>query len=92
MRCRPSAKRIAILWNPVYPAAEANHQRTEAAATRLGLNPRSWTARNRAELQRAVAQIGSAKMDSIYVTADLVLGFERQRVVDFASQHRLAGL
>lgn len=88
----PQLKRIAIVWNPVYPGAEPNHQRTEAAASRLGMNPRSWKAGNAIELGQALSEIAGAKVDAIYVVADPVLGFERQRIVDFAAQHRLAGM
>lgn len=88
-RIAPRARRLAVIWNPGQPAADTIIARAEAAANQLGFVPQLWRARSRAELETAFTEIAAAKPDALYVVADPVLGFERQRIVEFAAAQRL---
>ena len=88
----PRAKRIAVIWNPTQPYVEAIYKSTEEAAGRLGMTLLASKARNRAELEQAFVEVASAKADALFVIADPVLGFERARIVEFASSNRLSGI
>ena len=88
----PKARRVAIIWNPAAADARMGHNDTEAAASKLGMKAEWYEARNRAELEQALASIPTAKADALLVVADPVLGFERKRIVEFAKQHRLPGV
>ncbi len=88
----PSAKRIAIVWNPAQLYVEGIVRGVEEAARRLDMTVIHWKARNRQELELAFAEIAAAKADALFVVADPVLGFERDRIVNFANKNRLPGI
>jgi putative ABC transport system substrate-binding protein len=88
----PRAKRVAIVWNPSPPYAEGIVQGLETAARRLDVTLLSWKARDRQELERAFSEIAAARPDALLVVADAVLGFERDRIVNFASTNHLPGI
>lgn len=88
----PRAKRIAVIWNPSQPYVEGIVQSVEAAARRLDMTLLLWKARNPQELERAFSEIVEAKPEALYVVADPVLGFDRDRIVNFASKNHLPGI
>ena len=88
----PSATRIGVIWNPASPTMAGVMLDVRAAANRLNLTLETREARNRAELDFALDALASAKIDAMVVIADVVLGWDRQRIVDFANQHRLPGI
>jgi putative tryptophan/tyrosine transport system substrate-binding protein len=88
----PRAKRIAIVWNPAQPYVDDIVQSVEGAARRLDITLLQWKARNRQELELAFAEIAEAKADALCVIADPVLGFERDRIVNFATKNHLPGI
>ncbi len=88
----PRAKRIAVVWNPAQPYVEDIVRGVEEAARRLDMTLIQWKARNRQELELAFAEIAEAKADALFVVADPVLGFERDRIVNFATRNHLPGI
>jgi len=88
----PRAKRIAIVWNPAQLYVEDVVKTVEGAARGLDLTLIQWKARNRQELELAFAEIADAKADALFVVADPVLGFERDRIVNFANKNHLPGI
>jgi putative ABC transport system substrate-binding protein len=88
----PRAKRIAVIWNPTQPSVEGIYRSVEEAATRLGMTLLPWKARNPAELEHAFVAIANAKADALFIVGDPILGFERVRIVEFASKNRLPGI
>lgn len=88
----PSAKRVAMVWNPAAPDRENIIRDVEQAGSRLGLTLLSFKARSKAELEAAFPEIAAARADALFVTADPVLGFERQAIAEFAGRQRLPGI
>ena len=88
----PRAKRLAMISNPDRPSAEANVRIVVEAAKGLGFEVQQWEVRDAAELTRALPQIAEAKVDALFIGADPVLGFERERIVAFARANRLPGV
>jgi putative ABC transport system substrate-binding protein len=88
-RLVPRARRLAVMWNPAQPSADAIVARAEAAAKQIGFVPQLWKVRDRAELEAAFAGIAAAKPEALYVIADPVIGFERARIVEFSTAQRL---
>jgi len=88
----PRAKRIAGIWNPAQPFGEHAFRNTEEAAGRLGMTLQWWKVRNAAELEQAFGEIANARADALFVVSDPLLGYERARIVEFASKHRLPAI
>ena len=88
----PRAKRVAVVWNPSQVSIEPIVQAVEVAAKRLDFTVVPWKARNPGELDAAFAEIAKAKVDALFVIADPVLGFERERIVAFAKQSHLPAI
>ena len=88
----PRAKRIAVIWNPSQVSIEPIVQAVEAAATQLDFTLVQWRARNPSELDVAFGEIAKAKVDALFVIADPVLGFERERIVVFARKNQLPAI
>jgi putative ABC transport system substrate-binding protein len=88
----PGAKRIALIWNPASPASAKPRQEAQDAALRLGLSVQWFEARNPPELQAVLATIPAQRVDAVMLLADPVLGFEREKILAFAAQHRLPAM
>jgi len=85
----PEAKHIALIWNPATPASAKSKLEAQATALRLGLSVQWYEARNPGELQGVLATLPVQGLDGMMLLADPVLGFERPRILAFATQHRL---
>ena len=88
----PRAKRVAVVWNPSQVSIEPIVQAVEVAAKQLDFTVVPWKARNPGELDAAFAEIQKVNVDALFVIADPVLGFERERIVAFAKQNRLPAI
>jgi putative ABC transport system substrate-binding protein len=88
----PGVRRVAIIWNPAAADSQVGRGDAAAAASKLGMTPVWYEARNRNELEQALASARAGKLDALLVVADPVLGFERKLVVEFARQNRLPGV
>jgi putative ABC transport system substrate-binding protein len=88
----PKATRIGVIWNPAQRFSVGTLRTMESAAAKMGLSVESWQARDGRELDLALAAVAAAKVDALVVLADPVLGFERARIVDFATQKQIPGI
>lgn len=92
LRIVPRAKRVAVIWNPTQPFADANFKELEAAAKKLGLTLLAWKVRSREELEVAFPKIATVKADALFILSDPLLGYERSRIVAFAKASRLPAI
>jgi len=88
----PGVSRVAVIWNPGNPSTAESLDEIRSSARALNLALSFFAARNARELDSALSKVLSAHVDSIYVVGDPVLGYERQRIVDFARTNRLPGI
>lgn len=92
LRIVPRAKRVAVIWNPTHPFAEAYFKDLEVAGKKLGLTLLAWKVRSREELEVAFPKIATAKTDALFILSDPMLGYERARIVTFAKASRLPAI
>ena len=85
----PKASRVALLWNPLPPAAETYKKIVESAARKLGLSLHAVEVRGRDEFERTFAAIVQERADGVVVLPDPVLFTARAQVVLLATKHRL---
>ena len=88
----PKARRIALVWNPSRPTSDRTLKVFTDTAHKMGFAVLVHGARNAAELDAALKDISTAQVDALAVLPDPVLGFERQRIVEFALKQRLPGV
>jgi len=88
----PRAKRVAVVWNPSQVSIEPIVEAVEVAAKRLDFTVVPWKARHPGELEATFAEIAKARVDALFIVADPVLGFERERIVAFARQNHLPAI
>jgi putative tryptophan/tyrosine transport system substrate-binding protein len=85
----PGTSRVAYLWNPVPPGAEAYRKVVESAATRLGVRLQPTQVRGRDDLERAFKDMVREHADAALVAQDPVLLSARSHVVLQAARYRL---
>ncbi len=88
----PKVRRVAIILNPSAVAAKDIARDVAVAAKRLNIDLVESQARNAAELDSAFSMIAKSKVDAMVVVSDPVLGFERKRIVEFATEQELPGI
>jgi putative tryptophan/tyrosine transport system substrate-binding protein len=85
----PRASRVAVLWNPSFPAKVAELKDTEAAAKALGLGLRSIEVPIPAELDAAFASILRERPDALITFAESMTISHRDKIGNFALANRL---
>ena len=85
----PQAKRVALLWNPVPPAAATYRKAAESAARRLGIALQVVEVRARDELEPAFDAMARDRADGVWVLPDPLAFSARRQVVALAAKHRL---
>jgi putative ABC transport system substrate-binding protein len=88
----PGASRVAVLWNPTNPAAEAVWRELQRAAPGLGVLLHAVAVQQPEEFDSAFAAIRAAQVDALHVLQDHLLFSHRTRIVDFAAQMRLPAI
>ena len=88
----PKVKRVGMIWNPTGVGMQDYIKDVELAAKRLNLDLVDLRARTVAELDQALADVAKARVDALFVVSDPVLGFERKRIIDFATAQKLPGI
>lgn len=88
----PSARSIAILFNPSNPGAAAQLEEAKATAKVLGLDLRVLEARTESEIDRAFEALGATSVDAMAVTVDSFLISQRARIVAGAAAHKLPAM
>jgi putative tryptophan/tyrosine transport system substrate-binding protein len=85
----PSASRVALLVNPLAPAAQTYRTAVESAAGKLGVSLLIVDARGRSEFEDAFATMARGRADALVVLPDPVFFTARVQIVELAKKHRL---
>jgi putative tryptophan/tyrosine transport system substrate-binding protein len=85
----PRLSRLAVLWNPNSHGGGLGLREIQRAAQALGLTIHSAEARTVAELDAVLAAITNQRADGMLVITDPLTFGQRQRVIDFATRHRI---
>jgi putative ABC transport system substrate-binding protein len=88
----PNISHIAVLWNSSSPLQVVAEKQTRAAAKVLGMKMLSLGVRTREEIEDAFAVILRERPEGLLVLADRLFLHHRQRIMDFAAEHRLPGV
>ena len=88
----PGMSHIAVFWNSASPLQVVGERRTQAAAKVVHIKVLSLGVRNDEGLEKAFAEIVRERPGALLVLADRLFLHHRQRIMDFAAQHRLPGV
>ena len=88
----PKLSHIAVLWNAASPIQVIEERETRAAAQVLGMKMLSLGVRTREEIEDAFAVIVRERPGALLVLADRLFLYHRERIMDFATKHRLPGV
>ena len=88
----PSLREVAILVNPIYPRVRQVLAQMEAAGPKLGLRVRILEVREPPEVDRALAELGRARPDGLFVMASPLTSASMDKIVEFVTAHRLPGI
>jgi putative ABC transport system substrate-binding protein len=85
----PGLRQVAVIGNPEHPGDELERAASHQTGQRLGLDVSFNATRSQAELEQALARIAGSRVQALSVFADGFALQHRQRLADFAVQHRL---
>jgi putative ABC transport system substrate-binding protein len=85
----PTAKRVAVLVNPTYPATETTLRDVPPAARVLRLQIDVHNASTSAEIDAAFASFARDRPDALFVAGDPFFSIRRIQLVNMASRHGL---
>jgi len=85
----PRVVRVAFLWSPASPGAQANLNDTQAAAQALKLQLRPIEVRGDKDVQGALEAALKQRAQAISTAPDPVVNNGRGQIVGFATKHRL---
>lgn len=88
----PSAKRIAVLYNPSEPPTKTELEETQAAAKKLDVTLQPLVARNGDALGPLFTDAMAGGCDALITFAHGFAFFHRRRIADLAAQHRLPAM
>jgi putative ABC transport system substrate-binding protein len=88
----PNVRRVALLWDAGHVGMADRVRESEAAALRLGVTLHVEWVKDPAHLDRAFATLAQARPDAFLTTVEPFTEGHRQRIVDFAAQHRLPAI
>jgi putative ABC transport system substrate-binding protein len=88
----PNLSRVAFLWNPANPDQRASFNEVQAGARALGVTLHSVEARNREDLEQALAAMKQSRPSALLMTADSVHQRYIGRIVAFTSETRLPAM
>ena len=88
----PGLRRIAMLWNKGDPAMTLRYSASASVAEKLGVSVQPLGVREPDDFEEAFAVMEREMPDAILMVADTLTLLNRQRVYDFARQHRLAAI
>ena len=88
----PQLSRVALLWDAGHVGMADRVRETETAARQLGVTLRVEWVQDPAGLDRAFAALAQARPDAFLTTVEPFTVRHRQRIVDFAAQHRLPAM
>jgi putative ABC transport system substrate-binding protein len=85
----PNARRVALLVNPTYQAAESYSRKLEAAARTTGQQILLFKVANRDGFEAAFSKIAQQQANAIIVQAEPFFDSQRDQLVKLAARHRL---
>lgn len=85
----PRLKRVAVIADPGHAGETDERARTIAAAERLGIRVDYKPVTNPAELQAALDSLPGSGIEALVAFPDSITFGPRQRIADFAIQHKL---
>lgn len=88
----PDVSHVAVLWNASSPLQVVAEKQTRAAADALGMKMLSLGVRSKEEIEEALGVILKQRPQALLVLADRLFLHHRQRIMDFALEHRLPGV
>ncbi len=88
----PTAKRVAVLYNPAEPPTVREMRETEAAAQTLGVTLQPVEARSTDALDQAFASAAQEHADALITFAHGFAFLHRRRIADLAVQNRLPAM
>jgi len=88
----PHARRVAIIFNPMYPGVGAYGKESAMAETALGVTLQLVEVRQPSDVETAFLHLLHDRPDALYVAGDPVVMIRRQEILDFAARHRLPAI
>jgi putative tryptophan/tyrosine transport system substrate-binding protein len=85
----PRLSHVAVFLNPINPFHAVSMRQAHVAAQTLGIKLRALEVPASDDLDGAFATIVKEKPDALLILADRVFLHDRERMMDFATQHRL---
>ena len=86
---RPDARRFAVLWNPLIPAAKRRHQQVRQAAQAVGVQLSSLEVRSASEFDAAFAAYARSEAAGLIVDNAPFITANASRVIAFAASNRV---
>ena len=83
----PKTARVGILWNPDH--TDPDFRETQAAAPKLGVDIVSLEVRRPDDLEAAFKTALRDRIDALIVVSSRLMTLARQRILEFATTHRL---
>ncbi len=85
----PRANRVAVLWNPGHQGKAAEFKDMQATAAALNVTLQSLEVRAPGDFDSALAIIGRDRPDAMVAFSDPLTVSHRQRIIEYATKHRL---
>lgn len=85
----PTAKRVAVLWNPSNPGHAAVVSNVQAAAQSLGLSVQLVEARSPDDFDGAFATMAKERSQALLVVSDAMFGSHASRLGELVTKSRL---
>jgi len=88
----PSIKTVAVLWNADDLGMTLRYRATEAEAPRLGVAIVPLGVRAPDDFDTAFSEMSKTPPEAILMVTDILTNLNRQRVMQYADQHRLPAI
>ena len=88
----PRIVRMAVLWNPTSQTHPRMLNEAEAPARALGLRLERLSASGFADYDGAFAAMTRARADALLVLGDPIFWYQRSRITELATKHRLPAM
>jgi len=88
----PGAARVAFLFNAAQGSEVRGYEQARAAAAALGIDAQAVEVRAPGDFAGALAAAARGHPDAIYVGGSVLLGTQRQQILDFIAANRLPSM
>jgi ABC-type uncharacterized transport system substrate-binding protein len=85
----PTISRVAVLYNPTFPASVLLMREAQAAGLALGLTILPMEVHTADELEAQFALMTSVHADALLTSGDPFTSMHQSRILDFAAKHQL---